>query len=63
MLDQCDLVSVPALDAFSRKAAVVWDPRQSNLRPLVQKVAETLRDLLSVNLGTASSGRRSKSRS
>jgi hypothetical protein len=62
VMDQCDLVSVPALDAFSRKAAVVWDPRQSNLRPLVQKVAETLRDLLSINLGNSPGGRRTKAR-
>jgi DNA-binding transcriptional LysR family regulator len=62
MLDQCDLVSLPVLDSFTRKASIVWDPRQSNLRPVVQKFAETLRELLSCNLVASPRGGRNKKR-
>ena len=50
MRDTCDLISIPVLESFSRKAAVVWDPRQSTLRPFIEQVAESLKVLLSKNL-------------
>jgi len=62
MTDFCDLVEISALESFSRKASVVWDPRQSNLRPVIQKVAEKMRDLLSVNLDRGSKTRSVKKR-
>lgn len=58
--EEYELIPIPSLDAFTRKASVVWDPRQFNLRPIVQKVAEALRDFLSTNRGQAKPVRRPK---
>ena len=43
---KCEMVSLSIFSTFVRPTALVWNPRQSNLRPTIKTVAETLESLL-----------------